>query len=99
MIRLLIALFLFAISLFASRSRRSNPTIDMARDDASDQANKWMQNSLPRVTDAEHRVSCDEIADVLARKWRFKFHVMGLTALALFSLVVTLYPETGRWEF
>ncbi|HYJ05555.1 MAG TPA: hypothetical protein VEX43_10500 [Chthoniobacterales bacterium] len=44
------------------------------------------ERHYPDASDANFRVTCNEIAEQLSKHWRFKLHVGGLVATALFVL-------------
>ena len=49
----------------------------------SDDSVKAKLAQIPKVTEPEFRIACDEIAESLSKKWRFKFHIIGMIVVAV----------------
>lgn len=47
-----------------------------------DGSTKEKLGRIPKVTDPEFRIACDEIAESLSKKWRFKLSIFGMIVLS-----------------
>lgn len=50
---------------------------------------------LPDSTDPGFRVTCNEIAEQLTRSWRFRLHIIGISAVAIFVLAAAVNGIVG----